>query len=120
MKLLVALYRTVDFPSAWLTANINAVSGVSLQSSLAQRFGPFAPRMKFFESSAKTTAGIEVMSFDVEAGETPQAGVVMADPIDPVEINRVDGALRSELERMGIPMDADNFQWRIYYQTKGN
>jgi hypothetical protein len=130
MKLIVALYRTVDFGADWLTANVENVQSwqggaefsdnTTLEQKLRIRFGPSAPRFKIWRTAKKATAGIEVMNFDVDDCDTPQAGLVMADPMDSREVSMVDGALRSELERLGIPMDAENIQWRIYYQTKGN
>ena len=122
MKLIVSLYRTVDFGADWLKANLPIEAGVSkpLDEALRERFGPQAPRFRIWKTARKATAGIEVMTFDVDKCDTPQAGLVMADPRDSLEVARVDGALRSELERLGIPVDAENIQWRLNYETKGN
>lgn len=122
MKLIVSLYRTVDFGADWLLANIPhpALTDSTIETSLRERFGPLAPRFKIWRTTQKATAGIEVMTFDVDACDTPQAGLLLADPIDPGEIAMVDGALRSELERLGIPIEPALIQWRLSYQTKGN
>jgi hypothetical protein len=120
MKLIVSLYRTVDFGADWLKANLPVESSKTLEEAIRDRFGPPAPRFRIWKTSRKATAGIEVMTFDVDKCDTPQAGLVLADPMDELEVARIDGALRSELERLGIPMDAENIQWRLNYETKGN
>lgn len=122
MKLYVGLYRTIDFPSPWLTCNLEPKDALSmsLEERLRKRFGPLAPRIKFFTAGEKATAGIEVLNFDLQDAETLQAGLVQCDPIDSVEISMVDGALRSELERLGVPLPDPDFQWRMFYETRGN
>jgi hypothetical protein len=65
-----------------------------------------------------TIVGIEVMGFSVTA-RFPQAGVASADPLNKVAIDRVDGALASELARWGLVADPDEFEWRCWYDLRG-
>jgi hypothetical protein len=64
--------------------------------------------------------GIEVESFDVRAAGIPFAGVVHADPLDSLDLAREEGALRAELERIGLSVEVKEFEWRFSYEVKEN
>jgi len=94
-----------------------------------EKFGPVAGRMKIFwnfrqlESLPKmTTIGTVVMSFKLDKAEQPQAGAIEADFLNRDEILRQEGALLSELERMGlfIVTNEDPFEWKLTYSLSGN
>ena len=145
MKLTVTLYRSTSIPTKDLitiagfdvkTAPVNDSESCyvlkdgtpllekALNMALREQFAPLAPRFKIFYPSnlvAKyTTIGIEVMSFDLTEAQIPQAGIVYADPISPQDIERVDGALESELGRLGLNIPDEDFDWKMAYETKGN
>ena len=126
MKIICSLIRICPFPTENLEANLTAPIGAaiakSLEERLADRFGPLAPRFKIWRQDGKRSyAGIEVMTFDFNAENTPQAGLVMVDPIIAEEVQQVDGALRSEMERLGIDQfKMKDHHWRMEYKQKGN
>lgn len=122
MKVIATLFRVSPFPTANLIANIPKGDPSDLMGRITTRFGPLAPRFKIFvQDNKKSYAGMEVMSFDVKAENLPHAALVLADPISPEEINRVDGGLRSEMERLGIDQSRfDDHHWRMEVQVKGN
>lgn len=137
MKLIVKLYRVTTIP----TAELIAVAGVDPEQALAsgnpmpftsqklaakikEKFGSHPPRFKIFYPNElfvnKTTVGVEVMSFNILSAETPHAGLVLSDPLCPQDIDRVDGAIESELSRLGLGTDFEGYEWRQNYEVKGN
>jgi len=130
MKLKVKLYRVVTIPTADL---VEIVGGAPenfkdpigmLSTAVNEKFRPMAPRFKIFYpvslTISKTVIGMEAMSFDVTQAEIPQAGLVMTDPMLPQDVDRIDGALEGELNRMGLGADFEGYEWRIAFETKGN
>lgn len=124
MKINVSLYRVVVVKTDHLIANLNANISVEeyvknpnkIEVDLKNRFGVLAPRFKIWvQSKTKSIAGIETMSSSIPVENVPQAGIINCDPVIPSEIDRIDGALRSELERMGISTDIEQYDWRWIY-----
>jgi len=125
MKLIAKLFRVTTIRTAELIAAVgkdplDEISGPELALLVRQKFRPLAPRFQFWTSGSKTIVGIEVMSFDIQDANFPMAGLVQVDPIAPHEIDRVDGALESELNRMGCGTDFDGYEYRMSYELKGN
>jgi len=145
MKLTVSLYRSTTVPTKDLItiAGLEVKDSVdgegepcfvlndgrplterALNTSLREQYAPLAPRFRIFYptnlTSKYTTLGIEVMSFDLTEAQIPKAGIVYADPINPQDIERVDGALESELGRLGLNVPEEEFDWKMAYETKGN
>lgn len=130
MKMTVKLYRVTSIFTKDL---VEVVGGQPesfkdpigrLSEALREKFSPMSPRFKiFFPASLnqiKTNVGMEAMSFNIQDASTPQAGLVMADPMLPQDVDRLDGALEGELNRMGLGADFENYEWRVAYETKGN
>jgi hypothetical protein len=101
--------------------------GTAILTGLRQSLGPLGPRIKFFFPDADNTvhdrmklviAGIEVEAFDVRAEGIPFAGVVHADPMDSIDMAREEGALRAELERIGLRVEVEKLEWRFSYEVK--
>ena len=124
MKLIAKMFRTTTIRTAELVAAIGKDVYSPIDNELAalvrQKFYPLAPRFQFWISGSKTIAGIEIMAFDVQDVNMPMAGLVLVDPIATHEIDRVDGALESELNRMGCGTDFAGYEYRIAYELKGN
>lgn len=129
MRVTVKLYRATQVP----TEHLKACAGLEptaandkADKAIRERFGPhlafgfhiFWPEEPGFRT---TVVGMEAMSFDlVMPDATPKAaeGLVNCDPLDPKDIDRMDGALRCELQRMGIWTEPDDYQWRARYEVK--
>lgn len=108
-------------------------SGQKALQAIHERYGPMAPTFKLIppptidgdaqpdDDYPYAIALMEVMRFDemTEPG-LPRCGVVEHEPLNAAEVHRVDGALESELGRIGIPVDAEYFQWRSYYEIRGS
>jgi hypothetical protein len=114
----------VEMPRADMTDE-ERPSAALVAQRLRDDFAPFAPRVRIFWVSddlsvAHTLVGIEVMSFTLPEVNLPQAGVVQWDPMSPDDLARADGALQSELDRIGIPTDHDKYEWRCSYNARGN
>ena len=129
MKLIVKMYRVTTVRTDELIAAAgydpdSITNTEKLISVMREKFAPFAPRFKIFypaEIDALTTvAGMEAMSFDVSEAEHPRAGLVLVDPMDPNDVARTDGALESELNRIGVGTDFVGYEWRLAYEVKGN
>lgn len=134
MKLQVKLYRTVQIPTQELVWNMfkdeaKPVRREELDIFFGQKFSPVVKSIKFFWNFSHTkqlpeqmVVGIEVMSFDIRKAEINQQGLIETDFLDREEVLRREGALLSELERIGIfLMSAGNpFSWSVYYSTEGN
>lgn len=143
MKLTVTLYRTTSIETrdlisiAGFDAKFGLIDGNAamvlqdgtpltekrLNCAIREQFNPFPPRFKIFYHSnltAKmTTVGIEAMSFDLLEPQTPISGIVHSDPIEAKDADRIDGALESELNRLGLGADFENYGWKMAYEIKG-
>jgi len=129
MRVIFKIYRTAKVP----TGHLKGAVGLELNEAndkadleVKKKFGPhMAPGFRIFWPETpgfKTTLiGMEAMGFDVGRPEdTPEApeGIVTCDPISPEDTARIDGALRSELMRLGLWTEADDYEWRGWYQLK--
>jgi hypothetical protein len=118
--------------------HLRASAGVDPRASsartleaLMERYGPMAPTFRLLppapvphdsqpsDENPFAIATMEAMSFD-EICEPNQArcGQVEHEPLNSNEIHRLDGALESELGRIGIPAEAEYFQWRSWYEIR--
>ena len=129
MKLSVKLYRTTTIPTAELLAAADLPldsegSPEGLMRALREKFGPFPPRFEIFPpgdvACSKAVIGMQVMGFDILEANVPMAGLVMSDPCSTQDVDRVDGAIESELNRLGIATGFDGYEWRQAYKVKGN
>ena len=132
MKLKVTILRCAAVPTDHLLVDVSGENNPV--EAFKDRYRPFAPRLLIFWPpqhpvyedggpeihKGKTTVGIECMTFDVSDANVPMAGIVLADPLRGEDVARVDGALLSELERLGTPIDDDQIEWKTYYEVKGN
>lgn len=129
MKLIAKLYRVTTIRTAELLAVLGKdpdCDGTSaeLAAKIRERFGRSTPRFNIFYPSdlavPKTVVGMEAMSFDVREANVPMAGIVMADPLRQQDVDRIDGAIEAELNRMGIWTEFIGFEWRMAYEIEGN
>jgi hypothetical protein len=130
MKITGKLFRTTTIRTAELIAAVGKDSetemiGAELAALVKDRFGPLAPRFQIFypgdtRFSRTLVVGLESMVFDVQDVKVPMAGLVTADPMNAQDIDRVDGAIESELNRMGVYTGFEGFEWRFFYDIKGN
>ena len=74
---------------------------------------------KFIPAPVKIVFGMEMLAFDVTCEKVPFAGLCGCDPMDPVDVARADGALRSELERFGLSCEIEELDWRVAYESEG-
>lgn len=102
-------------------------AAAAILTGLRQSLGPLGPRIRFFfpdttdaaqDRLKLVIAGIEVEAFDVRAEGIPFAGVVHADPLDSIDMAREEGALRAELERIGLRVEVGKLEWRFSYEVK--
>ena len=116
----VGLYRVASIPTEHLYGAVGAAEGTTsekAEAALRQRFGPhLPPGLKIFWNDRRTVVGVEVMNFSLTHAAVPMAGLAQADPISPTAINRVDGALESELKRWGIWTKPEDYEWRMAYE----
>jgi len=126
LRINIRQYRTVTIPTDHVKSSAglepNAPNDKAAQQ-IKERYGPhMAPGFKIFwseEAARKTVVGMEVMSFELSDPKVAQAGLIIHDPISPDEVHRVDGALYSELCRLGIYYTKpDDYEWRIWYELK--
>lgn len=129
MKLIVSLYRVTTIRTAELLAAIGKepetdMSGDELLAQVKAKYKPFPPRFRIFyppdTTVNKTVVGMEALSFDIRDADVPQAGLVMVDPMSSQDVDRVDGAIESELNRLGIGTDFCGYEWRVAFSLKGN
>lgn len=145
MQVYIKIYRTAKVDTEHLKGCVGMEKDEHpevVMQALQEKFGPMAHGIKvFWTEQAKpsnyrfsedgeqpdqnligvfrtTIVGIEVMGFNMTA-KFPQAGVASADPLNKVAIDRVDGALASELTRWGLVADPDEFEWRCWYDLRG-
>ena len=114
-----------------------SADGTAILTGLRQSLGPLGPRIRFFFPDVDNTvrsarehrqalqdrmklviAGIEVEAFDVRAEGLPFAGMIHADPLDSIDMAREEGALRAELERIGLRVEVEKLEWRFSYEVK--
>jgi len=95
-----------------------------LERKIKEEYGPMAPRFKLYWPGSvgrgSAYATVEVGAFEVKEPDVPSAGLMTMDALNEKEILLADGALLSELCRIGIFMDAKKIGWRLIYQTNGN
>jgi len=95
--------------------------GKAILDGLRKSLGPLGPRIRFFfpeHGIRLAIVGIEVEAFEVRAEGIPFAGVVHADPLDSLDLAREEGALRAELERIGLRVEVEKLEWRFSYEVK--
>jgi hypothetical protein len=119
----VKLLRVAKVPTThlWAAAGLDPSDNIDqAREELKKRYAPFPPRLVIFWQAihaAFTVVGIEVMSFAVGAeDQVPRAGVVSCDPARAQDVHEADGALQSELERIGIPTYTREYEWRAWYE----
>ena len=130
MKLTGKLYRATTIRTAELVAacgkdSETEMSGAELAALVKSQYGPLTPRFTIFypgdtRFSKTLVVGLEIMCFDVQEVKTPMAGLVMADPMKPQDVDRADGAIESELNRLGIWTDFASYDYKFSYEIKGN
>lgn len=62
----------------------------------------------------------DAMRFDLPRAGVMVKGIVQADPIDPVSVARLDGALVGELARWGITVEPRSADWCQGYEGKAD
>ena len=139
MILKVQLVRAVHVKAEQLMAiaNLTPAEKTSLESlpneelkaqeidrKIREIYGPMAIRFKLYWPGGSgypvATATMEVASFEVKDPNVPKAGMMTVDALGEKETLLTDGALSSELCRIGVFVDAKEIDWRIVYQTAGN
>ena len=137
MKLSFKLFRCVSVPQHWFESILESPGAAAaiLDAKLRRELGPFPSRLKIWWSKPQpglaTTAtetvsdkfnhvviGIEVLAFDLTEQGVPCGGVCSTDPLVAQDIDRVDGALESELNRWGITTEFEGFEWRAAYDLR--
>jgi hypothetical protein len=108
-----------------------SVPSAKILEALRAQYGPLAPTFRLLlpaqvqpdaqpgEEHSYAIATMEAIAFD-ELYEPNQSrcGLIEHEPLDSAEVHRLDGALESELGRIGIPAEAEYFQWRSWYEIK--
>lgn len=139
MILKVQLVRAVNVKAEQLTAiaNLTAAEMNRIQTlpneelkaqevdrKIKEIYGPMALRFRLYWPGGMgyvhAIATSEVAAFEVKDPNVPQAGLMTVDALNERETLLTDGALVSELSRIGIYVDAKDIEWRIVYQTNGN
>lgn len=129
MKVRLMVMRAVKFSIDHLRAITDSVEGatfVEMERSLKERYGPLGIGLKILPVDPKATEypwvyfGIEAMSWDIKEAHVPHSGFVTTDPLDHRETLLLDGRLEGELNRIGIPAQARNFDWFALYTVSGN
>lgn len=128
MKVTMKWLRTVSIPFPFFEAIVDGYNSEYMQTTeimryLMEQYGPLPPRFLIHFPESKTgnvTVSTEVMRWDFLEEDIPISAIVSADPMEPKDIAMIDGALRGELERLGISREVDDFQWRAMYSITGN
>lgn len=125
MKVTVRICRTARVATQFVRGCVGAdieTPPAQVYNKILESFGPIAPGVDFYVEGSKTLVTKEVMAFDIRAENTPFAarGIATADMLSPEEVARIDGALESELARMGITSNPDEFEWRAMYEAAEN
>ena len=119
-KITVRICRVAKVPTQFLRGCVGAGGDATpsqVYDMILDNFGPLAPGVDFFVEGVKTVVTKEVMAFDIRAKDTPFAGIASADMLTPNDIARVDGAIESELARMGITSTPEEYEWRALYEV---
>ena len=123
-KVTVRLYRVTTIPTAELIAAVGGdpkqdVPTPILDKNVREKFKYFNPGFKiFYSTTVKTVVGMEAMIFDISTPSVAMAGLISSDPLDPIDVARIEGALEGELNRMRIGTDFQNYEWRFEYEWK--
>lgn len=124
MKLRIKLYRTAKVPAKFVVAAVGAEVDSHpdvVKARLMENFGPLAPGIVLYNEGSKYVVAKEIMAFDLKQQNTPFAPtLVTCDPGKPEDIHRADGALQSELSRMGIMTEPKDYEWRTIVLPDGN
>lgn len=141
MKLSVRMYRVakVDMDHLRAAAGLSGYENANednklddlVMRGLVKAFGPLAIGLKIFCPERPSVldpegarhfglVGMEMMGFDLPHAETAVSGIVRADPIDEKDMDRLDGALLSELSRWGIYVEPSWLDTRMAYSKDGN
>lgn len=122
MKLKVRICRAAKVPTGFLKGCVGAEMDAlpdQVYAKILENFAPLAPGFDFYIESSKSLVTKEVMAFNIQAKNTPFAcGMSTADMLDPIEIARVDGAIESELNRMGISSTPGDYEYRVLYEVE--
>ena len=135
----VQLVRAVHVKTEQLMAiaNLTAAEKANLESlpseelkaleidrKIRDAYGPMAIRFKLYWPGGSgypvAIATMEMASFEIKEPNVPKAGMMTVDALSEKETLLTDGALASELSRIGVFVDAKDISWRIVYQTAGN
>lgn len=141
MKLKVKIFRTVTVRVGELLSQVGLDyerdAGLAM-AEVIRRFraemGPLHPSLEVFWPRAETLgeaihyraqAGLQAITFDIldikiEGQTTPIEGMVLTDPMDPVDVARLDGALEGELNRIGVSTNFEGYEYRCTYKVDGN
>lgn len=141
MKLKVKIFRTVPVRVGDLLSQAgldyerdSALPMPEVIRRFKEALGPLHPRLEVFWPRAETLgeaicyraqAGMEAITFDIldvkiEGLATPIEGLVHTDPMDSREIDRLDGTLEGELNRIGVSTNYENYGYRCTYSVSGN
>jgi len=127
MKITIKLYRVTTVPTEALAVaaglSHETVDPQRIETALRDKYSPLAPRLVIFWHSfttSKTAVGMEALAFSLAEAKVPCAGLAQVDPMESVDVNRMDGALEGELNRMGIYTEFENMEWRCSYDIQGN
>lgn len=125
-KFIIGIYRVAQVQTDQVRGAVGLeqdADNEKTEAALRKKFGPhMAPTFRIFWPNPagyhSMTVGMEVMSFDIKPCGVPQAGIVNADPIDPMAIARMDGALQSELMRIGVWTRPEDYSWRVFWEEQ--
>ena len=129
MKVRLMVMRAAKFKIEHLQAITDSEKNATVEEmerSLKERYGPLGIGLKILPVDPKATEypwvyfGIEAMSWDIREAHVPHSGLVTTDPLDHRETLLLDGRLEGELDRIGIPAQAKDFQWFALYTVSGN
>jgi hypothetical protein len=136
MKLSLRIYRCATVPQHWIASLLglpDETPAGKLDEELRAKFRPFPPRLKIWWCGKAdelsigegglpkfnhVVIGMEALSFDLTEQKIPCGGICMTDPMDPLDVDRMDGALESEIARWGMSVDF-GFEWRAEYALTG-
>lgn len=95
-----------------------------LDRKIREIYGPMAIGFKLYWPGGvgypHAIATMQMTSFEVKEPNVPQATLATVDALNEKETLLADGALASELSRIGAFVDPKEIRWRIVYQTVGN
>jgi hypothetical protein len=129
MNVRLMVMRAVKFKIDHLRAITDSPEGSSfeeMERSLKERYSPLGYGLKVLPVDPKATDypwvyfAIEAMSWDIKDAHVPHSAFVTTDPLDHRETLLMDGRLEGELNRIGIPAQAKDFEWYALYTTSGN